>query len=111
MSDENNQGGTATATKPKRSRAPQTFQLCEVVRDESGEIVSHNRLPMPAGLKGTPRREDILRAVRKALSDGNEAAIKYYANKELSIPSFPAPVRFDCEVEEVTVRKVVIKEG
>jgi hypothetical protein len=116
MSDENETGGnTAVATpdtKPKRTRAPQTFQLCEVAKDESGNITSHTRLPMPPGIKSeTPRREDILRGVRKALAEGNEQAIKFYANKDLSVVAFPDPVRFNCEVEVVEVRKVVIKEA
>lgn len=112
MTDENQAGGTATADpKTKRKRAPQTFRLVEVVRDEQGEIGAYNRLPQPTVKSDSPRREDILRAVKKALADGNEAAIKYYANKELTVVAHPEPVTYKCEVEVVEVRKVKITEG
>jgi hypothetical protein len=105
-------GATATADpKTKRSRAPQTFMLVEVEKGDDGVISGFKRLPQPSVKSETPRREDILRAVRKSLSEGNEAAIKFYANKDLAVVAFPDPVRFNCEVEVVEVRKVVIKEA
>jgi len=113
MSDENQTGGTATATpkKTKKPRAPQTFLLVGVVKDADGNIESFTRLPQPNVTSDTPRRDDIRRAVKKALEEGNEAAVKFYANKDLAVVSFPEPFRYDCAVEEVTVRKVKITEG
>ena len=111
MSDENQTGGaTATETKPKRARAPQTFMLVEVAKDAEGNIEGFKRLPQP-NVKDTPRREDIKRAVKKALEEGNEAAVKFYANKDLAVVSFPEPFRYDCAVEVVEVRKVKITEA
>jgi len=111
MSDETT---TATATKKKRKtreRAPQTFMLVGVEKDDEGGITGFTRLPQPDVKDGVARREDIRRAVKKALEEGNDAAVKYYANRSLAVISFPEPFSYACEVEEVTVRKVVVKEG
>lgn len=100
---------TESKTKTRRSRAPMTYQLVAIQKNEQGEITSWNTVPQPEITKANPTRADYKRAVRKALEDGKHA--QAYNGKQLTVIGFPEPFCFKAQVETVEIRKVNITES
>ena len=106
MSDE-----TATATKPKVQRTPQTMLLVSPETDGEGNITNFRVVKQPPLSGDKHRRDDYHRAVRGVLEKAeNEELLKEYNNAPLTVVSFPEPKTLKVEVKETVVRKTVINE-
>ena len=102
---------TATKKTTKKNRTPLTYTLVAIQRDEAGKITGYVPVPQPKIEKMPARRDDFRRAVKDALTKGDESAVEHYNGKQLTVIGHPAPFCFNAKVEEEIVKKVVITES
>ena len=95
----------STTTNEKRTRkvSPLIYQLVEVVNDGDNGSVIYVPLSLPEGVKPDANRNAIMRAVKRAASNGNED----YDDKNLTVISYPKPVTLTARtVKQIYRRKV-----
>lgn len=97
----------ASTTTVTRAQLP--FLLAAERRDESGDLVGLDFLPMPASVRLDKRiRNDVKRGVKAELEEGKNA--KIYNDRTLCVVQVGPTFRFKAAVKEEIVRKVTIVE-